>query len=49
MAVRKHFNGRGIQENDVVVDFLYKLRSEKAAKASGPNKEVFSASDWSHQ
>lgn len=24
-AVRKHFNGIGIQENEVVVDFLYKI------------------------
>jgi len=24
-AVRKHFNGLGIQENEVVVDFLYKV------------------------
>jgi hypothetical protein len=25
-AVRKHFNGMGITENEVVVDFLYKVR-----------------------
>ena len=25
-AVRKHFNGLGIQENEVVVDFLYKVK-----------------------
>jgi len=25
-AVRKHFNGLGIQENEAVVDFLYKVR-----------------------
>ncbi|PHH76076.1 hypothetical protein CDD80_1847 [Ophiocordyceps camponoti-rufipedis] len=30
MAVRKHFNGIGIQENDVIVDFMYKIRCEKA-------------------
>ncbi|EQL01711.1 hypothetical protein OCS_02564 [Ophiocordyceps sinensis CO18] len=41
MAVRKHFNGMGIQENDVIVDFIYKVRSEKAAKATGPNKQGF--------
>ncbi|QPG94953.1 hypothetical protein C2857_007403 [Epichloe festucae Fl1] len=28
-AVRKHFNGLGIQENDVIVDFIYKVRSQK--------------------
>lgn len=26
-AVRKHFNGLGIQENEVVVDFLYKVHN----------------------
>lgn len=41
LAVRKHFNGMGIQENDVIVDFIYKVRSEKAAKATGPNKQGF--------
>jgi hypothetical protein len=25
-AVRKHFNSMGITENEVVVDFLYKIR-----------------------
>jgi histone deacetylase complex subunit SAP30 len=25
-AVRKHFNGMGIIENEVIVDFLYKVR-----------------------
>lgn len=25
-AVRKHFNGLGIQENEVIVDFLYKVK-----------------------
>lgn len=36
-AVRKHFNGLGVQENDVIVDFIYRIRSEKAAKGGGPN------------
>jgi hypothetical protein len=25
-AVRKHFNGLGIQENDTIVEFLYKVK-----------------------
>ena len=25
-AVRKHFNGQGIQENEAVVEFLYKVK-----------------------
>ncbi len=37
-AVRKHFNGLGIQENDVIVDFIYKIRTDNAAKARGPQK-----------
>ncbi|KAF5554882.1 uncharacterized protein FSUBG_5150 [Fusarium subglutinans] len=28
LAVRKHFNGMGVQENDVIVDFIYKIRHE---------------------
>ncbi|CAI6090035.1 unnamed protein product [Clonostachys chloroleuca] len=35
MAVRKHFNGLGIQENDVIVDLVYKVRSENASKLRG--------------
>ena len=27
-AVRKHFNGQGIQENEAVVDFLYKVKHQ---------------------
>jgi hypothetical protein len=37
-AVRKHFNGLGVQENDVIVDFIYKIRSENATKERGPQK-----------
>ncbi|OLN95541.1 hypothetical protein CCHL11_04912 [Colletotrichum chlorophyti] len=32
MAVRKHFNGVGIQENDVIVDFIHKVRSQAITK-----------------
>lgn len=28
LAVRKHFNGMGVQENDVIVDFIYKIRHD---------------------
>lgn len=45
MAVRKHFNGMGIQENDVIVDFIYKIRSEKVLKPDGPNKQPTSILD----
>jgi histone deacetylase complex subunit SAP30 len=38
MAVRKHFNGRGIQENDVIVEMLHKVGVERAANASGPHR-----------
>ncbi|KAG5918963.1 hypothetical protein E4U61_001281 [Claviceps capensis] len=38
-AVRKHFNGLGIQENDVIVDFIYKIRSQKSAKGRGLTRQ----------
>ncbi|KAG6039130.1 hypothetical protein E4U41_003188 [Claviceps citrina] len=38
-AVRKHFNALGIQENDVVVDLIYKIRSQKTATGGGPNRQ----------
>ncbi|UNI21572.1 hypothetical protein JDV02_007550 [Purpureocillium takamizusanense] len=38
MAVRKHFNGVGVQENDVIVDFLHKIHSERVARTSGPTR-----------
>lgn len=36
LAARKHFNGVGIQENDVIVDFICKLRGEKAISVLSP-------------
>lgn len=33
MTVRKHFNGLGVQENDVIVDFIHKVRSHSITKA----------------
>jgi len=30
-AVRKHFNGLGVQESDVIVEFLYKVRYQDKA------------------
>lgn len=38
LAVRKHFNGVGIQENDVIVDFICKIRHGKSIKLIGPSK-----------
>ncbi|KAL2208941.1 hypothetical protein CC79DRAFT_1320495 [Sarocladium strictum] len=37
-TVRKHFNGVGIQENDVIVEFINKVHSDKAEKASASYK-----------
>lgn len=39
LAVRKHFNGVGIQENDVIVDFICKIRNEKSSSTSGPTRQ----------
>ncbi|KAI0537599.1 hypothetical protein GGR58DRAFT_513689 [Xylaria digitata] len=38
-AVRKHFNGVGIQENDIIVDFLHKVRNPGVVKPRR-NKEA---------
>lgn len=32
LKVRKHFNGVGVQENDVIVDFIHKVRSHSISK-----------------
>jgi histone deacetylase complex subunit SAP30 len=47
-VVRKHFNGLGVQENDVIVEFLHKVRStgvtknriSKTTKGEYPVQEV---------
>ncbi|PHH71643.1 hypothetical protein CDD82_6395 [Ophiocordyceps australis] len=40
MAVRKHFNAMGVQENDVIVDLIYKLRSDAAhSRQKGPKRQ----------
>ncbi|KAK0718147.1 hypothetical protein B0T26DRAFT_648258 [Lasiosphaeria miniovina] len=31
-TVRKHFNGLGVQENDIIVDFLHKIKSDGVSK-----------------
>ncbi|KAL2127471.1 hypothetical protein VTI74DRAFT_10682 [Chaetomium olivicolor] len=31
-VVRKHFNGLGVQENDIIVDFLHKVRNQGVTK-----------------
>ncbi|KAK1641117.1 hypothetical protein BDP81DRAFT_418094 [Colletotrichum phormii] len=38
MTVRKHFNGVGIQENDVIVDFIHKVRSHAITKSDRHRK-----------
>ncbi|PFH59522.1 hypothetical protein XA68_12225 [Ophiocordyceps unilateralis] len=39
LAVRKHFNGMGVQENDVIVDLIFRVGCDKAAKAGGSHKQ----------
>ncbi|KAK0630641.1 hypothetical protein B0T17DRAFT_590088 [Bombardia bombarda] len=42
-SVRKHFNGLGVQENDIIVDFLHKVRGQggvSKAKSSSTRKTV---------
>lgn len=38
MSIRKHFNGMGVQENDVIVDLIHRIHSERVARATGPNR-----------
>ncbi|KAI1118728.1 hypothetical protein F5Y14DRAFT_397469 [Nemania sp. NC0429] len=38
-AVRRHFNGVGVQENDVIVDFLHKVKNPRVVKPRR-NKEL---------
>lgn len=37
-TVRKHFNSQGVQENDVIVDFLHRVRKGRLSKLSGLQK-----------
>jgi histone deacetylase complex subunit SAP30 len=42
-TVRKHFNGLGTQENDVIVDFLHKIRSQGISKPEPTKRSQYSA------
>ncbi len=37
-VVRKHFNGLGVQENDIIVDFLHKVKNPGVAKTASARK-----------
>lgn len=37
-AVRKHFNGQGSEENDIVVDFLHKIQTHEVARQRRPRR-----------
>ncbi|CAK7266691.1 hypothetical protein SEPCBS119000_002158 [Sporothrix epigloea] len=37
-AVRKHFNGQGGQENDIVVDFLHKIQTHEVVRQRRPRR-----------
>lgn len=43
--MRKHFNGLGIQENDVIVDFIYKVRNHQGVKDQSPTKYSIEVAD----
>ncbi|KAM0465626.1 hypothetical protein ACHAPV_001679 [Trichoderma viride] len=45
LAVRKHFNGLGVQENDVIVDFIYKVRNHQGVKDQSPTKYSIEVAD----
>ncbi|EPE09945.1 hypothetical protein F503_05040 [Ophiostoma piceae UAMH 11346] len=37
-ATRKHFNGLGVQENDIVVDFLHKVQTREVVRLRRPRR-----------
>ncbi|KAK3338342.1 hypothetical protein B0H65DRAFT_582193 [Neurospora tetraspora] len=41
-TVRKHFNGLGVQENDIIVDFLHKIRTSHGV----PKKKVIKPREY---
>ncbi|CCC08202.1 hypothetical protein SMACR_01750 [Sordaria macrospora] len=41
-TVRKHFNGLGVQENDIIVDFLHKIRTSQGV----PKKKVIKPREY---
>lgn len=45
LAVRKHFNGLGIQENDVIVDFIYKVRNHQVINDQPTINQVIVVAD----
>ncbi|KAK4103790.1 hypothetical protein N658DRAFT_421060 [Parathielavia hyrcaniae] len=40
-VVRKHFNGLGIQENDIIVDFLHKVRGQVGVAKEKPKRREY--------
>ena len=44
-TVRKHFNGLGVQENDVIVDFLHKVKSQGVVKPTKPKRIDYESRD----
>ncbi|KAK0643639.1 hypothetical protein B0T16DRAFT_459758 [Cercophora newfieldiana] len=41
-SVRRHFNGLGVQENDIIVDFLHKIKSQGVSKGKLRRAEYIS-------
>lgn len=37
-TIRKHFNGQGVNENDVIPETIFKVRNDNAERARGPQK-----------
>lgn len=44
-TVRKHFNGLGVQENDIIVDFLHKAKSRGVSKPAKGKSIYYAARD----
>lgn len=44
-TLRKHFNGQGVTENDVITEFIFKIRNDNAEKIRGPQKPSIISQD----
>lgn len=44
-VVRKHFNASGIQENEVIPDFLHKVRFQGGSRLGKPRRSEYGTSD----
>lgn len=45
-VTRKHFNALGVQENDVVVEFLHKVQTREVTRLRRPRRHGSNSREW---